>query len=113
MKYLLNGKVKFRQSYSGTDVQKVNIRLFSTSCWKCSAIQHVYFIQDEVQSRCGKDLYSEIDDLISEYGIIVVFNGGIYNYQLGHFSSAEEANKVWNLIKDQGYKNSFVVSLRK
>ncbi len=57
--------------------------------------------------------YSKIDDLISEYGIIVVLNGGIYNYQLGHFTTSEEANRVWDLVKQRGIKKSFVVSLRK
>lgn len=75
----------------------------------------IYRIQLEASDAIFnvKTRYSAIDDLISEYGIIVVLNHGIYNYQLGHFTTSEEANKVWEMVKEQGYKNSFVVSLRK
>ena len=75
----------------------------------------IYRVQLEASNAIFnvKKRYSEIDDLISEYGIIVVLNGGIYNYQLGHFTTSEEANRVWNLVKQRGYKKSFVVSLRK
>jgi hypothetical protein len=49
---------------------------------------------------------------MSEYGIVAVFDNGVYNYQIGYFSSEGEANAIRDILIERGYKECFVVSVR-
>ncbi len=56
--------------------------------------------------------FSEIKDIMLEYGIVAVFDHGVYNYQVGYFSTEEEANSIRDILVERGYKDCFVVSVR-
>jgi len=50
---LLNGNFKFCNNLKSMKKQKITISFWEIICWKCGEKQHVYFVSDEVKSKCG------------------------------------------------------------
>ncbi|MDX8340412.1 OmpA family protein [Draconibacterium sp. IB214405] len=57
--------------------------------------------------------FAPIKDIINEYGVIALYNNELYNYQVGHFHSNDEATDVMKQIRDRGFTDCFVISLTK
>jgi len=58
VKFLLNKKIKFCNSYTSKIEQNIEFLFFKTSCWKCGMVQHVYFIdKHDLTSNCGHSFY--------------------------------------------------------
>ena len=53
---LLNGNFKFCNELQSMKKQKITISFWEISCWKCRTKQHVYFVSDELKSRCGSSI---------------------------------------------------------
>ena len=58
------------------------------------------------------EYFSDIKDIMAEYGIVAVFDNGVYNYQIGYFRSEGEANAAKDILVERGYKECFVVTIR-
>jgi len=56
IKTLLESKIKFSSQAKAQRKQSISINFFKTICWKCGAIQHSYFLQETVKSKCGLDI---------------------------------------------------------
>lgn len=59
IKILLEGKIKFSSKMKAEHKQNIAVIFFETTCWKCGAIQHSYFLQETVKSKCGLEMHIE------------------------------------------------------
>lgn len=59
IKSLLNREIKFCNYMTANNSQEITISFFETFCWQCKSKQHVYFIQEFLESRCGQRIYIE------------------------------------------------------
>lgn len=50
---LLTGKIKYCSKLKTNKMQTIKISFWKTNCWKCGAEQYVYFVADELKSKCG------------------------------------------------------------
>ncbi len=56
VKSLLEGQIKFCENLVSKRNQKIKISFIEIECWKCKTKQNIYFIQDCLESRCGKSI---------------------------------------------------------
>lgn len=59
IKILLEGRIKFSSQIKAKTKQSIAINFFETTCWRCGAVQHSYFLQETIKSKCGLDMYLE------------------------------------------------------
>jgi len=90
VKILLEGKIKFSQQKKAIRIQNLAIYFLETTCWKCGTLQHIYFLQDTVKSKCGLEmdfLGSMWDDEDFKY------NSQILN-AVNNFTKTEEGQQI-------------------
>jgi len=74
VKLLLNRKIKFCNNLVSKTEQKIEIFFPTIKCWKCKTRQHVYVIQDTLESKC--------DQLIEIHDTDWDFNSLKHDYQI-------------------------------
>lgn len=60
-----------------------------------------------------KQTYPEIIDLIDEYGLNVIKVNNLYKYQIGAFTSKQQAELVKKLLGNRGFADCFIVNQTK
>ena len=56
---LLKRKIKFCINLEPKINQKIKISFFETECWRCKTKQYIYFIQENLESKCGQSICIE------------------------------------------------------
>ena len=108
-------RANFFESCAGKKtIEKVEREAVAEPVAANDSIVTIFRVQIESTAQpLNQNLYfAEIKDLMSEYGIVAVFDNGVYNYQIGYFSSEGEANAIRDILIERGYKECFVVSVR-
>ena len=59
---LLTHKIKFCNHLVSKDKQNIEIMFPEIKCWKCNTNQHIYIIQDFIESKCGQKIELHDDD---------------------------------------------------
>jgi len=109
IKILLKGKIKYSFQTKVKSKQKLTINFFETSCWKCGANQHSYFLQETVKSKCDLDMYLENsmwddDDLKYDPKIINAVNDFTKTRE-GHQIHIGQIKKRYSKTAHSSYKS--------
>lgn len=56
IRILLEGQIKHCEYMSSFIQQRLQISFMEYECYRCKALQHIYFIQDYILSKCGNRL---------------------------------------------------------
>ncbi len=62
VKALLNHKIKYCTHLVSKENQNIEIIFSEIKCWKCKTNQHIYIIQDTLESKCGQQIELQDDD---------------------------------------------------
>lgn len=59
LKDFLQNKIKFCTTVKSTTTQNIEVAFYNMNCWKCGAVNQLYFIDSDFKSACNAKIYYE------------------------------------------------------